>query len=213
MKKETNYYINKSIFITATNTDVGKTYACEKFLRYFAKAGLKVGYFKPCETGVIDFPLDGMKMLNLVKELNPSFKASIDEVVPYQFKLPAAPYVAKENVTIDINYLKEKKEFLQSMCDVLIIEGAGGLMVPIEKDLFIIDLIKIFDSEAFLITPSKLGCINDTLLSINALKSKNIDFNFYINLYKDIESFEKVSKPFLIDYFGKLNFLDDLEKL
>ncbi len=213
MKKETNYYINKSIFITATNTDVGKTYACEKFLRYFAKAGLKVGYFKPCETGVIDFPLDGMKMLNLVKELNPSFKASIDEVVPYQFKLPAAPYVAKENITIDINYLKEKKEFLQSMCDVLIIEGAGGLMVPIEKDLFIIDLIKIFDSEAFLITPSKLGCINDTLLSINALKSKNIDFNFYINLYKDIESFEKVSKPFLIDYFGKLNFLDDLEKL
>lgn len=210
MKNDTNYYLNKSIFITATNTDVGKTYACEKFLRYFAKAGLKVGYFKPCETGVIDFPLDGMKMLNLVKELNPSFKADIFDVVPYQFKLPAAPYVAKEDTTIDINYLKEKKKFLESMCDVLIIEGAGGLMVPIEKDLFIIDLIKIFESEAFLITPSKLGCINDTLLSINALKSKNIDFEFFINLYLDIDSFEKVSKPFLLEHFGKLNFLQDL---
>lgn len=210
MKNDTNYYLNKSIFITATNTDVGKTYACEKFLRYFAKAGLKVGYFKPCETGVIDFPLDGMKMLNLVKELNPSFKADIFDVVPYQFKLPAAPYVAKEDITIDINYLKEKKKFLESMCDVLIIEGAGGLMVPIEKDLFIIDLIKIFESEAFLITPSKLGCINDTLLSINALKSKNIDFEFFINLYLDIDSFEKVSKPFLLEHFGKLNFLQDL---
>lgn len=210
MKNDTNYYLNKSIFITATNTDVGKTYACEKFLRYFAKAGLKVGYFKPCETGVVDFPLDGMKMLNLVKELNPSFKADIFDVVPYQFKLPAAPYVAKENTTIDINYLKEKKKFLESMCDVLIIEGAGGLMVPIEKDLFIIDLIKIFESEAFLITPSKLGCINDTLLSINALKSKNIDFEFFINLYLDIDSFEKVSKPFLLEHFGKLNFLQDL---
>ncbi len=210
MKNDTNYYLNKSIFITATNTDVGKTYACEKFLRYFAKAGLKVGYFKPCETGVVDFPLDGMKMLNLVKELNPSFKADIFDVVPYQFKLPAAPYVAKEDTTIDINYLKEKKKFLESMCDVLIIEGAGGLMVPIEKDLFIIDLIKIFESEAFLITPSKLGCINDTLLSINALKSKNIDFEFFINLYLDIDSFEKVSKPFLLEHFGKLNFLQDL---
>jgi len=210
MKNDTNYYLNKSIFITATNTDVGKTYACEKFLRYFAKAGLKVGYFKPCETGVIDFPLDGMKMLNLVKELNPSFKADIFDVVPYQFKLPAAPYVAKEDTTIDINYLKEKKKFLESMCDVLIIEGAGGLMVPIEKNLFIIDLIKIFESEAFLITPSKLGCINDTLLSINALKSKNIDFEFFINLYLDIDSFEKVSKPFLLEHFGKLNFLQDL---
>jgi dethiobiotin synthetase len=213
MKKEPNYYINKSLFITATNTDVGKTYACEKFLNYFAKAGLKVGYFKPFETGVVDFPLDGSKMLKLAKKLNPSFNVTINDVVPYQFELPAAPYVAKGNTIIDIEFLKEKKKYLEQFCDVLIIEGAGGLMVPIEKDLFIIDLIKEFNCEAILITPSKLGCINDTLLSIHALKSKNIDFEFYINLYNDINSFEKVSKPFLLDYFKKLNFLEDLENL
>ena len=213
MKKDINYYKNKSIFITATNTDVGKTYASEKFLRFFAKNGLKVGYFKPCETGVIDFPLDGTKMLNLTKELNPNFKVSINDVVPYQFKLPAAPYVAKGNSLISLDYIKEKKKYLQQFCDVLIIEGAGGLMVPLEKNLFIIDLIKEFNCEAILITPSKLGCINDTLLSINALKAKNIDFEFYINLYEDKNSFETVSKPFLIDYFEKLNFLEDLENL
>ena len=213
MKKELSYYMNKSLFISATNTDVGKTYACEKFLNYFAKAGLKVGYFKPFETGVVDFPLDGSKMLELTKKLNPSFNVTINDVVPYQFKLPAAPYVAKGNTIIDIDFLKEKKKYLEQFCDVLIIEGAGGLMVPIEKDLFIIDLIKEFNCEAILITHSKLGCINDTLLSINALKAKNIDFEFYINLYHDINSFEKVSKPFLIDYFGKLNFLEDLENL
>ena len=213
MKKELSYYINKSVFITATNTDIGKTYACEKFLNYFAKAGLKVGYFKPFETGVVDFPLDGTKMLNLTKQLNPSFNVSIHDVVPYQFKLPAAPYVAKEDTIIDIEFLKEKKKYLEQFCDLLIIEGAGGLMVPIEKDLFITDLIKEFNCEAILITPSKLGCINDTLLSINALKGKNIDFEFYINLYEDINSFEKVSKPFLIDHFERLNFLEDLEKL
>ena len=209
MKKDINYYKNKSIFITATNTDVGKTYASEKFLRFFAKNGLKVGYFKPCETGVIDFPLDGTKMLNLTKELNPNFKVSINDVVPYQFKLPAAPYVAKGNSLISLDYIKEKKKYLQQFCDVLIIEGAGGLMVPLEKNLFIIDLIKELDSQAILITPSKLGCINDTLLSINALKAKNIDFEFFINLFEDKESFEKVSKPFLLDYFKKLNFLQD----
>ena len=212
MEKEISYYVNKSLFITATNTDVGKTYASEKFLKYFAKAGLKVGYFKPFETGVVDFPLDGSKMLKLVKSLNPSFDVTINDVVPYQFKLPAAPYVAKENTIIDIEFLKEKKRYLEQFCDLLIVEGAGGLMVPIEKDLFIIDLIKEFDCKAILITPSKLGCINDTLLSINALKAKNIDFEFYINLYQDINSFEKVSKPFLLDYFKKLNFLEDLEK-
>ena len=210
MKKELNYYMNKSLFISATNTDIGKTYACEKFLRYFAKAGLKVGYFKPFETGVVDFPLDGSKMLELTKKLNPSFNVTINDVVPYQFKLPAAPYVAKGNTIINIDFLKEKKKYLEQFCDVLIIEGAGGLMVPIEKDLFIIDLIKELDSQAILITPSKLGCINDTLLSINALKAKNIDFEFFINLYQDIDSFEKVSKPFLLDYFKELNFLNDL---
>ena len=210
MNKEINYYKNKSIFISATNTDVGKTYASEKFLKYFAKQGFKVGYFKPCETGVINQPLDGSLMLKLTKQLNPLFSASINDVVPYQFKLPAAPYVAKEDTTISLSFLKEKKEYLSSLCDILIIEGAGGLMVPLEKDLFIIDLIKEFNSECILITPSKLGCINDTLLSIEALKNRDIDFEFYINLYEDKDSFEKVSKPFLENHFKTLNFLDEL---
>ncbi len=210
MLKEKDYYKNKSLFITATNTDVGKTYASEKFLRHFAKLGLKVGYFKPCETGVIDLPLDGNKMLEITKELNPDFTAHINDVVPYQFKLPAAPYVSKGNTYIDIEVLKEKKEYLSSLCDVLIIEGAGGLMVPLEKDLFIIDLIKEFQTQAILITPSKLGSINDTLLSIEALKNRNIDYEFYINLYEDKDSFEEVSLPFLKEYFDKLNYLHNI---
>ncbi|KAB7885392.1 dethiobiotin synthase [Poseidonibacter ostreae] len=210
MNKEINYYKNKSIFISATNTDVGKTYACEKFLRYFASKGFKVGYFKPCETGVVNEPIDGSKMLKLTKELNPQFNVSIEDVVPYQFKLPAAPYVAKEKTTISLDFLKKKKEYLSSLCDILIIEGAGGLLVPLEEDLFIIDLIKEFESECILITPSKLGCINDTLLSIEALKNRDIDFEFYINLYKDKNDFEKVSKPFLQKYFKKLSFLQEI---
>lgn len=211
MIKDKKYYTNKSFFITATNTNVGKTYASEIFLNFFASMGLKVGYFKPCETGVESFPVDGKKMLDLAKQLNPNFDVCIDDVVPYQFFLPAAPYVAKEKKVIDIEFLKEKKAYLQSFCDVLIIEGAGGLMVPLEKELFIIDLIKIFQSKAFLITPSKLGCINDTLLSIEALKKRDIDFDFFINLFEDRDSFEKVSKPFLEDYFGKLNYLHELK--
>ncbi|WP_418185804.1 dethiobiotin synthase [Aliarcobacter vitoriensis] len=203
---------SKTIFITATNTDVGKTYACEKFLKYFAKQGYKVGYFKPIETGVINNqPIDGSKMFELTKELNPNFKKfSMNDIVPYQFELPAAPYVAKKDTYIDIEFLKEKKEYLQNFCDILIIEGAGGLFVPIKKDFFMIDLIKEFNCKTFLITPSKLGCINDTLLSIETLKNYNIDFEFFINLYQDIDSFEKVSKPFLKDYFRNLNFLQDI---
>ena len=201
---------NNTLFITATNTDVGKTYACEQFLKYYSKKGLKVGYFKPLETGVTSLPPDGNKMLNLVKKLNPSFDVSINDVVPYQFELPAAPYVSKGQTKIDIDFLKKKKEELESLCDILIIEGAGGLMVPIEEDFFMIDLIKEFKTKAILITPSKLGCINDILLSQEALKNRDIDFDWYINLYEDKDDFEKVSKPFLHSYFKELKFLDDL---
>lgn len=210
MIKEFDIKNNKSIFISATNTDVGKTYASEVFLKYFAKQGLKVGYFKPIETGVIDKPIDGCKMLSIVKELNPDFKANINDIVPYQFKLPAAPYIAKEDTQIDIDFLIEKKQYLQNMCNILVCEGAGGLMVPIQKDFFIIDLIKAFKSKCILITPSNLGCINDTLLSTNTLRNQNIDFDFYINLYKDKENFNEVSLPFLEDYFKNIKFLHNL---
>ena len=201
----------KNLFITATNTDIGKTYASELILKYYAKKGLKVGYFKPIETGVTSLPIDGNKMLNLVKELNPDFDASIKDVVPYQFELPAAPYVAKKDIKIDIALIIKKKAFLESLCDILIIEGAGGLLVPIEKDLFIIDLIKKLETKAILICPSKLGSINDSLLSMEALKSRNIDFDWYINLYEDKANFKEVTLPFYKDYFQEIKFLDDLK--
>lgn len=202
--------MRKCLFISATNTDVGKSYASEKFLRYYAKKGFKVGYFKPIETGVIDYPIDGKKLLKIAQELNPDFKVTIDDVVPYQFKLAAAPFVAKESSKIDIDFIKQKRDYLLGFCDILICEGAGGLMVPIGLDYFIIDLIKDLECDCVLITPSKLGCINDTILSIQALKNKKIDFDFYINLYEDKDSFSKVSLPFLEKYFQNLNFLDDL---
>jgi dethiobiotin synthetase len=210
MIKKKNYVSNQSLFITATNTNVGKTYAAALFLKKFARDGYKVGYFKPIETGVTDKPVDGLSMLELTKSLNPEFNVDINFVVPYQFELPASPYVAKKDTNIDIEFLIKRKNELQKFCDVLIIEGAGGLMVPILKDIFMIDLIKKFDTKAILITPSRLGSINDTLLSQEALKHKNVDFDWYINLHEDKDSFDEVTLPFYKDYFEKINFLDNL---
>lgn len=207
MNKEELMKSKKTIFVTATNTDVGKTFACEKLLNFYANKGYKVGYFKPIETGVADIPLDGSKLLALAKKLNPIFDVQINDVVTYQFNLPASPFVAKENIKIDLKLLKAKQEKLQKLCDVLIIEGAGGLLVPIKKDFFMIDLIKLFDAKTVLISPSNLGSINDTLLSMEALKNRGIQYKWYINLHKDKESFETVSLPFYKAKFKKLRFL------
>lgn len=203
----------KTIFITATNTDVGKTYASKRFLKYYAKKGYKVGYFKPIETGVDGIPLDGGKMYKLVKKLNPDFKPTIDEIVPYQYKVPAAPFVSHKyepDIKIDIEFIKKQKKYLQQYCDVLIIEGAGGLMVPIKKNYFMIDLIKELKSKAILITPSRLGCINDTLLSINALKRGRVPFEWYVNLFLDKDKFEKITLPFYEEYFKKIKYLHNI---
>ena len=195
-------------FITATNTDVGKSYACEVFLKQFAAHGKKVGYLKPIETEVIDIPIDGQKLLNITQNLNPDFQVSINDVVPFQFELAAAPFVAKRNMQINIDIIKEKVDYLLKFCDVLIVEGAGGLMVPIEKDYFMIDLIKELNpTQTYLITPSKLGSINDTLLSIAMLEKYNINFQWFINLYEDKESFEDITLPFYKAYFDTIRFL------
>ncbi len=201
----------KSLFITATNTNVGKTYSASKLLLKYANEGFKVGYYKPIETGVIDFPVDGSQLLELATILNPMYDVTINDVVPYQFALGAAPFVAKGNTHIDINFIKQQRDYLFEFCDVLIIEGAGGLMVPIEKDYFMIDLLEELEcTENILISPSKLGSINDTLLSMDALKRRNIAFKWYVNLLEDKESYEQVTLPFYKEVFKNILYINDI---
>ena len=192
-----NTNMKKRIFITATNTDIGKTYATTLLLKELASRGLRVGVFKPIETGVETEPVDGKKLFELAKELNPEFtNLSLKTIVPYQFKLPAAPIVAKEDQKINVNFLEHKLRKIEKYCDVVLIEGAGGLMVPIEEHLFMYDLISAFQASVLLVCPSRLGSINDTLLSRYLLDSKNISYTWAINLYEDKESFETVTAPF-----------------
>jgi len=204
-------YNKKIFFITATNTDIGKSYASELFLKKFAKKGKKVGYFKPIETGVIGLPADGTKLLNITQKLNPSFNFKINDVVKYQFKLAASPYVANKYLKININAIISQAKKLLQKCDILIVEGAGGLMVPIHHNYFMIDLIKdfqrIFNTKTILIVPSKLGSINDTLLSQNLLNQMNIKYEWYINLFANKQEFTKVTLPFYKKYFGKIQYL------
>jgi dethiobiotin synthetase len=100
---------------------------------------------------------------------------------------------------------------LHKLCDVLIIEGAGGLYVPINQNYFIYDLIKdINPSKTILVCASKLGSINDTMLSQYLLNQKCIDFDWYINLYEDKKEFENITFPFYKAYFDKIRYLQDI---
>jgi dethiobiotin synthetase len=200
----------KDIFVSATNTHVGKTYATLHLMQAYANKGYRVGAYKPIETGVDTVPQDGWQLLQMAYRLNNDFTSlSLSDIVTYSFKKPAAPYVAKE-CPIDLVRIKESYRKLKKHCDILFVEGAGGLMVPIERGFFMIDLAKMLDLELYLITPSKLGCINDTLLSLQALKANGISHQWFVNLFEDKESFFDVTAPFYQDYFGGYKLLEDI---
>jgi len=200
----------KLLFITATNTNIGKTYATLKLIEEFSKQGILVGVCKPIETGVTHEPIDAKLLLETVQKYNKNFKAlNPTDITTYTFKLPAAPFCADHKKVIKIETIKKKIVELQKLCDLLIIEGAGGLMVPITAEYKMIDLIQELETTTLLVTPSKLGCINDTLLSIEALTSRNIPFEWTVNLFEDRLEFKEVTQPFYDEIFPKWWMLDE----
>ena len=196
--------MNKRIFITATNTDIGKTYTTKKILKEFASRGLRVGVIKPVETGVVNgVYLDGDELLNCVQELNDEFSdIGVEDIVPVSYQLPAAPYVSSDVKEFDFRAVDAKVQKLEERCDVLIFEGAGGLYVPVDADNMVIDLIKYYKANALLVTHCSLGCINDTLLSKKALSDMGIAHLVAFNCREGDKSFESVSLP----YFEKTGF-------
>jgi dethiobiotin synthetase len=191
-----------SLFITATGTNVGKTHTTLKLIELLASKGHKVGVFKPIETGVTDTPPDATLLLKACQKVNENFKdLSPKDITAYTFALPAAPFCADVDQTIDLKHIIEKHDELAKLCDILLVEGAGGLMVPITKEYMMINLIKELDAKTLLVTPSRLGCINDTVLSILALKTFDIDFDWCVNLYQDKDSFTEVTKPYYDEVF------------
>jgi dethiobiotin synthetase len=185
----------QSLFITATGTNVGKTHTTLQLIEALASKGLSVGVFKPIETGVTHTAYDASLLLKVCQKVNEKFKdLSPKDITAYTFPLPAAPFCADIDSTINIQKIIEKHDELSKLCDILLVEGAGGLMVPITKEYMMINLIKELNAKTLLVTPSRLGCINDTVLSILALKTFDIDFDWCVNIHEDKDDFEEVTK-------------------
>jgi dethiobiotin synthetase len=208
--------MNKRIFITATNTDIGKTYTTKLVLKELSSRGLRVGVIKPVETGVKNgVYLDGEELLNCVQGLNSEFSGvEVEDIVPISYELPAAPYISSNAKKFDFDLVDEKIKMLEEKCDVLIFEGAGGLLVPVDEENMIVDLIKYYKANTLLVTHCSLGCINDTLLSKRVLTDLNIPHLVAFNCRKGDDSFKEVSQP----YFDKTNFKvlkvsDEMDKI
>jgi dethiobiotin synthetase len=195
--------------VSATNTNIGKTYTSKLLIEAFSRLGYRVGVYKPIETGVITVAPDGNALFETALIHNPALKVlSLNDIVTLHLPLPAAPFVANKGKPIDLAIFDNALAKIESLCDIVIIEGAGGLMVPIDEQTMMIDLPRYFNAVTFLVTHCNLGCINDTLLSLKALEDAKLPHLWGLNCRSSDEGFETTSLPYLNHRFGSVYRID-----
>lgn len=205
----------KGIFVTGTDTDVGKTVIAAGLAGLFKEKGLKVVVMKPIQTGAIK--REGELVPKLVSlDIEFAIKTSgvtedINLLNPYCLEPPVAPLVASQltGVLIDIKKILAAYTELASRYDIIIVEGAGGILVPILNDYLMIDLIKDLGLPVLIVTKPSLGTINHTLLTIKQLQSENIRvLGVVINGYKEDEAgISERTNPQIIEDLSKVPIL------
>jgi len=148
---------NRTIFITATDTGVGKTVVTLCLATLLRARGRTVGIMKPVQCAGHD--------AKLLKAINPFYAPE-----------PLSPHLAfrRAKIKFDQSKIQECLKKLQQDHDIVLVEGAGGLMVPITDDYYNADLIKDLKAEVIIVARLGLGTINHTLLTINELKKRKL---------------------------------------
>ncbi len=183
----------KKIFVTGIGTDIGKTVVSAVLVE-----ALKADYWKPVQTGSF-FSRDTAEVKRVVSNSKSQFHPE-----SYSLKQPMSPHAAAELEGVEIQM---EKICLPDTKNHLIIEGAGGLMVPLNRQYFMIDLIQKFDAEVVLVVKNYLGSINHTLLSIDVLKHRGVKImGIIIN-----EEPHELSESIILQYSG-LKLLGRIQK-
>jgi dethiobiotin synthetase len=167
---------HKTIAIAGIDTDVGKTVVAGLFARYLLDQQYSVTTCKLVQTGCKNISEDILLHRKLMGV--PLFEYDKDSTsCPYVFTTPASPHLAAklEQKIIDPGALTRSISTLQKSHDFLLVEGAGGLMVPLTNDLILIDFFAQMEFPLVLVCSSKLGSINHTRLSLEAIKNRGIE--------------------------------------
>jgi len=163
-----------AIFVAGTDTNVGKTHVCGLLLDFLRKNGSDAGYQKWVATGPESPPADLKECLQLAGvPLDPELVSS---QVVYHFARPASPHFAAEHEgqAVDPGLIRARYQELAARHELLIVEGVGGLMVPLNRALLLVDMLKELRIPALVVARSGLGTINHTLLSLEALRRRDI---------------------------------------
>ena len=194
-----------SLFVTGTDTDVGKTCVTASIVSYLSRMNVNVGVMKPFASGykaTTDSVSDDVRILMKYSRVNDP----VYLVNPYFFEIPTSPYDACKqlNREIDISKVINSYKQLTSIHDVVIVEGIGGIMTPISKNYFVSDLIADLQMNAIIVTGSKVGTVNHLMLTYQHVKEKNLGLNGFLINQNVSDGYESSNlKQQIIDLTGQ----------
>ena len=207
----------KSLFITGTDTDVGKTYITAGLAVTLRKMGVDVGIMKPFAAGTPQkkgFKSEDVEILANAAQVNDSESL----LNPQYFPIPASPYTAWKNLKIKpkVHSILSSFNKLSKIHSMILVEGMGGIMTPILKDYFVTDLIKEMKIPAILVTRTKVGTINHTIMTVKMcekykIPTKGIIINdFDSDGYKPKELTRDLKNLTRVPVLGIIPFVKDL---
>lgn len=158
-----------NFFVTGTDTDVGKSYVCKHLAKEFIKLGKKTGYLKPFQSGLEEGIDPDAKQIETIAK-------GVIAKSTYITKTPCTPYISSQIDNVDYNLEKVKQDYteLANTCDVTIVEGSGGLYVPVKENVLMSDVIKFLNLPTLIVARPNLGTINHTLMTIKCAQSEGI---------------------------------------
>lgn len=166
----------RGLFITGTDTEVGKTLVACALINACRRAGMRVVPMKPVAAGCYQTP-EGWKNED-VEALRAAadIDAPLDEINPYRFVEPIAPHIAasRTKVAIDLAVIRERFDMLSRRADAVIVEGAGGFLVPLNEREDFGDLARTLALPVVLTVGMRLGCINHALLTQEAILARGL---------------------------------------
>lgn len=171
--------MSKAIFITATGTDIGKTYVSGLIAKHMKDKGLNIGYYKAALSGSHDVSDSDAWHVKEKAELPDSY----NEMVSYTYKHAYSPHLAAqiEGNPPDIDVIKRAYLDISAKHDYMIVEGSGGIICPIRYDdnkkIFLEDIIKELNIPSLIIADAGLGTINAAVLTIEYMINKNLKIN------------------------------------
>ena len=164
----------RGIFVTGTDTEIGKTAITAGLAAVLKRRGIDAGVMKPISAG-------GRADAELLRRAAQSDQ-SLDTINPIFLRDPLSPNIAaaREERVLDLTPVFDAFDRLSKIHDYLLVEGVGGLLVPIADDFLVVDLAARFDLSLLIVARAALGTINHTLLTIEAAQSRSLQINSVI---------------------------------